>query len=52
MTYKKTAPTSEDQNHVMKAVVAGSAADIIKAIQHEKQRIQSGRPSLLIKRLA
>ena len=37
MTYKKTTPTPEDQNQVMKAVVGGSAADIIKAMQQEKQ---------------
>ena len=52
MTYKKTTPTPEDQNQVMKAEVGGSAADIIKAMQQEKQRTQSGRPSLLIKRSA
>ena len=37
MTYKKTTPKPEYQNHVMKAVVGGSAADIIKAMQQEKQ---------------
>ena len=50
MTYKNTTPTPEDQNPVMKMVVGGSAADIIKATQQEKQRSQSGRPSLLIQR--
>ena len=38
MTYKKTTPMPEDQNQVMKAVVGGSAADIIKAMQQQKQR--------------
>ena len=49
MTYKNTTPTPEDQNPVMK-MVGGSAADIIKAMQQEKQRSQSERPSLLIQR--
>ena len=38
MIYKKTTPTPEDQNPVMKAVVGSSAADIIKAMQQQKQR--------------
>ena len=38
MTYKNTTPTPQDQNYLMKAVVGGSAADIIKAMQQEKQR--------------
>ena len=50
MTYKNTTPTPKDQNLVMKAVVGGSAADILKAMQQQKQRTQSGRPSLLIQR--
>ena len=48
MTFKNTTPTHKDQNLLIKAVVGGSAADIIKAMQQEKQRSQSGRPSLLI----
>ena len=36
MTYKSTTPTPEDQNQAMKAVVGGSAADIIKAMQAMK----------------
>ena len=50
MTFKNTTPTHKDQNLLIKAVVGGSAADIIKAMQQEKQRSQSGRPSLLIQR--
>lgn len=38
MTYKHTTPTPEDQNPVMKTVVGGSAVDIIKAMQQQKQR--------------
>jgi hypothetical protein len=38
MTFTNTTPTPEDQNPVMKAVVGGSAADIIKAMQQQKQR--------------
>lgn len=33
MTSTNTTPTPEDQNPVMKAVVGGSAVDIIKAMQ-------------------
>ena len=35
MTYKNTTPTHKDQNLLMKAVVGGSAADIIKAMQQD-----------------
>ena len=38
MTYKNTTSTPKDQNLVMKAVVGGSAADILKAMQQQKQR--------------
>ena len=38
MTFTNTTPMPEDQNPVMKAVVGGSAADIIKAMQQQKQR--------------
>ena len=38
MTFKNTTPTHKDQNLLIKAVVGGSAADIIKAMQQEKQR--------------
>ena len=41
MTSTNTTPTPEDQNPVMKAVVGGSAADIIKAMNQEKQRHQA-----------
>ena len=36
--HKNTTPTPDEQKPVMKAVVGGSAADIIKAMQQEKQR--------------
>ena len=38
MTSTNTTPTPEDQDQVMKAVVGGSAADIIKAMQQEKRQ--------------
>ena len=44
MTYKNTTPTPDEQKPVMKAVVGGSAADIIKAMQQEKQRGNAGNP--------
>ena len=50
MTYENTTPMPEDQNQIMKVVVGGSAADIIKAMQQQKQRTQWGRLSLLIQR--
>lgn len=45
MTYKNTTPAPQDQNPVMKAVVGGSAADIIKAMTQEKQRVQVTKPN-------
>ena len=44
MAYKNTTPTPDEQKPVMKAVVGGSAADIIKAMQQEKQRGNAGNP--------
>ena len=43
MTYKKTTPTPEDQNQVMKAVVGGSAADILLAMA--KSRLEQTKHS-------
>ena len=40
MTSTNTSPTPEEQNPVMKAVVGGSAADIIKAMQQRQQQMQ------------
>ena len=37
MTYKNTNPMLEDHNQAIKAVVSGSAADIIKAMHQVKQ---------------
>ena len=36
MTFTNTTPMPEDQNPVMKAVVGGSAVDIIKAMQQQQ----------------
>ena len=36
MTFKNTTPTHKDQNLLIKAVVGGSAADIIKAMQQSR----------------
>ena len=38
MTSTNTTTEPEDQNQAMKAVVGGSAADIIKAMQQQKPR--------------
>ena len=39
-----TAPKPMDQNLEMKAVVSGSAADILKAMLKERQGRQEGEP--------
>ena len=42
MTSTNTTTEPEDQNQAMKAVVGGSAADILKAMLKERQRRQEG----------
>ena len=51
MTSTNTTPTPEDQNPVMKVVVVGSAADIIKAMNQEKQRHQAENGQAFVTKL-
>ena len=45
MTSTNMTSATEDQNLIMKAVVGGSAVDILKAMKHERQKSQNHNAS-------